>query len=118
MKWQTDLLEAQFQAQVEQLATMHGWAWMHMDKALNDRGRWRTPVRGGLGPGFPDLLLVKGERIIFAELKRQGSKPTGLQDEVLTTLSQVKCAEVYVWRPADWPLILECLGGTTDAPTR
>jgi hypothetical protein len=66
-------------------------------------------------PGFPDLVMVRRGRLIFAELKQQGKRPTHDQDRWLAELRQVaeefiapqnrKChppLEVYVWRPMDW----------------
>lgn len=105
--------EAQFQSAVQQLATLRGWSWMHIRPGLNERGHWRTPISGRLGAGWPDLVLIKGTasgcRLIFAELKAQKGKVTGLQSEVLGVLTAVPCAEVYVWRPSDWENIMETL---------
>lgn len=105
-----DQSEAQFQAAVTSLANLRGWAWMHIRPGMNERGRYRTPVSGPLGPGWPDLVMVKGERILFVELKAERGKVTGLQEEVLGILGQAQYVEVYVWRPSDWDLILEVLG--------
>lgn len=101
--------EAQFQSAVQQLASLRGWSWMHIRPGLNERGHWRTPISGRLGSGWPDLVLIRGTRMVFAELKAQKGKVTGLQSEVLAVLTAVPCAEVYVWRPSDWELILDVL---------
>ena len=100
--------EAQFQASVEQLATTLGWDWMHIRKAMNDRGYHRTPVVGSLGPGWPDLVLVKGERLIFAEMKSQKGRLAPHQQKVLQQLSATG-HEVFCWRPSDWDKIVEVL---------
>jgi hypothetical protein len=66
--------------------------------------------------GFPDLVLVggpEGDRLLFAELKRQGKWPTegrfarGVlprwivgQRDWLRSLN-LACAEVYLWWPSD-----------------
>lgn len=107
--FQTLQSEAQFMAAVTQLAAIRGWSWMHIRPGLNERGRYRTPVSGALGSGWPDLVLVRTGRLIFAELKAQKGKVTGLQQTVLGVLGAIPCAEVYVWRPSDWELILETL---------
>ena len=52
-------------------------------------------------PGFPDLTLVKGSRLIFAELKSAKGKPSPEQKEWLAALRGTS-AEVYLWRPCDW----------------
>lgn len=69
-------------------------------------------------PGFPDLVLVhpREQRIIFAELKRDGEYPKTEQRLWLAGLSCVASAvpeavEVHVWRPKDWESIVERLGG-------
>lgn len=104
-----ELSEAKFQASVQDLANLRGWDWLHIQRALNERGYWRTPITGSLGRGWPDLVLVRGSRLLFVELKARYGKPTGLQQEVLGVLGAIPCAEVYVWRPTDWDLILEVL---------
>jgi len=101
--------EAEFQQAVTALANLKGWRWLHIQPGLTERGRYRTPVSGSLGPGWPDLVLVRGERLLFAELKAQRGKVTGLQEEVLGILTGCRFVEVYVWRPSDWPVVLEVL---------
>ncbi len=96
------LSEKDFQRQVTDLAVLFGWEWMHI-RAGRTMDSWRTPVSGTLGAGFPDLLLIRGGRIIFAELKRDGGKPTAEQNRVLFVLGQA--AEAYCWMPKDWDFI-------------
>jgi hypothetical protein len=100
--------EAQFQASVMQLATMYGWEWLHIQKAMNDRAYHRTPAIGSLGPGWPDLVLLKGNRLIFAELKSEKGKVTPNQRGVLGMLSATG-HQVFLWRPSDWDRIVEVL---------
>ncbi len=57
--------------------------------------------------GWPDLVLIRGSRIIMAELKRDGGKPTMDQLRVLGVLSMV--AEAYCWTPKDWDVLSEKL---------
>lgn len=52
-------------------------------------------------PGYPDLTLVRGERLIFAELKSMKGAVSADQDGWLDALRGVG-VEVYVWTPADW----------------
>ncbi len=96
------ITERDFQLQVTQLAEMCGWEFMHI-RSARTMDSWRTPVSGTLGRGFPDLLLIRGSRIIFAELKRDGGKPTADQRRVLDVLG--KAAEAYVWMPKDWDFL-------------
>ena len=100
-----DLTEAEFQRQVTEVAVREGWDWMHIGRI----GKY-TPngAKGTLGTGWPDLVLVRGPRLIFAELKAQKAGITPQrQREVLSLLSQA--AETHIWRPSDLPLILEVL---------
>ncbi len=98
------LTEAAFLAQVMQLAALRNWETMH-PRAGRTLDSWRTPMSGTMARGFPDLLLVRGSRIIFAELKRDGGKPTADQLRVLDVLG--KAAEAYVWTPKDWDFLSE-----------
>src|SRR5262245_27573014 len=59
--------EAGFMRTVIQLAQVCGWRVAHFRPARTAHG-WRTAVRGE-GKGFPDLLLVRGEELLVAELK-------------------------------------------------
>ena len=62
-----DVLENQLLDAVLALAKVYGFRTVHWRAAKTAHG-WRTPVQGD-GKGWPDLLLVKGRRIIAAELK-------------------------------------------------
>lgn len=87
---------------VTELAELLGWSWVHFRPARTIHG-WRTPISGPMGAGWPDLLMVRGDRLIVAELKRDGAKPTHEQVRVLDLLAGV--AEAHVWRPADWSAV-------------
>lgn len=95
------LSEALFMGQVTDYASMRGWRWMHIQPGLTDRGRYRTPVSGPLGPGWPDLILIRGSKIIAAELKSEKGKLTALQARVLNDLEEA-LIEVHVWKPSQW----------------
>lgn len=102
------ITERQFQEQILQLAAIMGWECVHFRPAQTRHG-WRTPVQGSLGPGWPDLVLVRDDRIIFAELKRDGGKATPEQERVLRLLGATGHAEVYIWRPAAFDAITALL---------
>lgn len=51
-------------------------------------------------PGFPDLVLVKGTRLIFAELKADTGRVSPAQQRWLDALGATSRA--VVWRPRDW----------------
>lgn len=114
------LTERDFMEQVTQLAEIRGWSWAHFRPAQTAKG-WRTPVSGPLGKGWPDLVLVRTTehgsqgRLVFAELKRDGQRPSIEQKAVLDLLQQTegeylgRACEVYVWTPSDWDDIEETL---------
>ncbi len=83
------LTEADLQQSVEDLAGYRGWSKYHTrDSRRSD-------------PGFPDLVLWRDHRLIFAELKAQKGKLTPEQETTLDGLMLTGC-EVYVWRPEAW----------------
>jgi hypothetical protein len=89
--------EKTFQAAVIRRAKELGWRHYHTHDSR------RSPS------GFPDLVLVRCGRLIFAELKRQeGGILTAEQKNWYDDLRDA-CREVYLWRPADWPQIEEVL---------
>lgn len=103
------LTEKEFQQQVTELAEILGWAWAHFRPAQTAHG-WRTPVSGSLGAGFPDLILCRPGKTLFAELKRDGVKATIAQEIVHAQLREAG-NDVRVWRPADWDAVVACLNG-------
>lgn len=90
--------EATFQAWVIDYAKQHGWRWWHdNDSRRNKRG-------------LPDLLMVRGSHLIFAELKTERGTRTPEQREWLADLLTVAEAShgavnVYLWRPSDMAVI-------------
>lgn len=88
--------EKQFQRQVVELAKLLGWRFYH------------TLRSEGSPPGWPDLVLIRRPRVIFAELKSERNALTSPQRACLEELRA--CGqEVFVWRPSDWEQITEVL---------
>lgn len=91
--------EAEFQAQVIEMARLFGWEVYHTHNSQRSTSK-----------GFPDLVLIKSGRLIFAELKNRKGKVTTEQNWWLDQLKLVAQAnstiEVYLWRPTHWD---ECL---------
>lgn len=99
--------EAEFLATVIAYARANGWAVRHV---LETRHHAKV-----IGPGFPDLELVRPPRIVIAELKRQDA-PRKLPREqaewialFLGCVADNPGLSVHVWRPSDWPEIEEIL---------
>jgi VRR-NUC domain-containing protein len=102
--------EFELQRAVVEAARLFGWLVAHFRPARTARG-WRTPVAAD-GAGFPDLVLVKPGRLVFAELKAATGRLSDEQARWLAALGLSERCEVYVWRPADW------LDGTIEARLR
>lgn len=96
--------EAEFQAQVLQLAALYGWRHLHVRKSVGRRagGRgWQTTTNID---GWPDLLLwhVGQQRRLAVELKAKRGKPTDAQLAVLAELQASGMVEAaLVVYPAD-----------------
>jgi len=102
------LSEKDFQQQIIDLAHIYGWRIAHFRHAWSQDGRrCMTPVQAD-GKGWPDLVMVKGKRVIIAEVKSDTGKPTPEQQEWLDALRQARM-EVFLWRPKDWDTIQETI---------
>ena len=106
--------EAAFQSQVEDYALLQGWEFLHLERSTNERGYWRTPVRGKLGKGWPDLFLVRGPRAVAAELKADKGKVSEEQRMILALLAKAGI-ETYIWRPRDFHEVMVRLGDNEQA---
>jgi len=93
-----DTPEDAFLHKVRQLARREGWLCYHTHRSERSE------------PGFPDLVLTKPGRLIFAELKSATGKLTPFQHTWLDLLRHsVAHVEVYCWRPADYAEIVAIL---------
>jgi hypothetical protein len=90
------MTEKALQANIIQMAHALGWLVMHTRPSLNRRGVWATQLTGD--PGFPDLVLANGGRLILVELKSEAGKLTPDQLKWQNALPN----GYYVWRPSDW----------------
>lgn len=81
--------EEAFQLQVLRLAWAKGWMAFHCRIAI------------GSNAGWPDLVLLRGDRLLFRELKREDGRLTDKQAEWLEALHKAG-ADAKVWKPSDW----------------
>jgi DNA-binding transcriptional ArsR family regulator len=86
-----------FRATVTQAAEQLGWIVVHFPNAM------MNPT------GWPDLILLKNGRVVFAELKVGGNTLSTAQEEWRELLLAHEF-EHYVWYPEDWGQIEEVLG--------
>lgn len=92
--------EAEFQAQVIELAHICGWRHLHIRRSIGKGKRWTTTTNI---KGWPDLMLMRPpDGLIFAELKVPPHATTPEQDEVLAFLDGFDFATAVVWTPDDW----------------
>jgi len=104
--------ESAWQKQVIEIAQYAGFRVAHFRGVRVQRKDgsvyYQTPVQAQ-GVGYPDLCMVKGNRLIYAELKREGGKPTPEQVEWLEALSKVPGVECFLWKPSDYEVVLEVM---------
>ncbi len=90
--------EKEWQKRVEGVLRQYGWLVFH---TLHSKGST---------PGYPDICAVKGERLLYAELKTEKGRLSEAQNEWMDALARVPCAEVYIWRPSQFDEVLEVAG--------
>ena len=107
----SDALGGRFDTAAVGLATaqLRGWLVHHTRPArIKVRGMetYRTPIAGHAG--FPDLVLARRGRVIYAELKAQGGQLREDQirwrDAMCPPERQAFCGW-FLWRPSDWAQI-------------
>ncbi len=91
------LSEKHFQAQVVELARLSGWLTYHTHDSRHSQA------------GFPDLVMVRAPRVVFAELKSESGRIRPGQGQWLEALGDSESVEARLWRPSDWPEIEEAL---------
>jgi hypothetical protein len=86
------LTERGFQRQVIRLAKLFGW------KAYHTHDSRHSPA------GWPDLVLIRRPRVIFAELKTDRNH---LTDDQRACLEELRACgqEAYEWHPRNWKSI-------------
>lgn len=135
--------EQAFQVQVQNLATFYGWRYYHAPDNRPVRARSGRTYVQDVRAGFPDLVLVRAPRLIFAELKIDTGRTSPEQDEWIRDLAAVGDAvaeavsiaqatagayldrgrddgtgpsiEAYVWRPAQLQEITTLLASEAAA---
>lgn len=96
------ITEAEFTRQVITLAKLRGWRVAHFRSARTKHG-WRTAISGD-GAGFPDLLLVRDDRIMVRELKVGRNVVFRPQIDWLYAFCKAG-VDWGVWRPENWDVI-------------
>lgn len=94
--------EKQFQEKVVQLARLLGYRCYHTHDSRRSAA------------GFPDLVLAKPGRLVFAELKSEKGKVSREQEQWIETL-RAAGAHVCLWRAGDMPTVVRVLQGHDEA---
>ena len=82
-----------------------GWRFCHFRPGRSERG-WRTPITGDAG--FPDVVAVRRDRILWLELKSEAGRLTQEQANWLAALGAAG-GSVHVIRPSDWDVLEELI---------
>lgn len=91
-----EITEANWQKIVIKIAEEYGWKWYHPPDNIPNKAGRRQSVKAG----YPDLTLVRNNRLIFIELKTNKGKATEQQEDWLEALSKAG-AETHILRPKD-----------------
>lgn len=97
----------EFQRNVVDLGHVAGWTIAQFRPLLTKHG-WRTPVSAD-GAGFPDLVLVGRDQVLFRELKSGRGRLTVDQEAWLELLAR-NGADAGVWTDRDLDRIVAELG--------
>lgn len=103
--------EKEFTKTVIAYAKLRGWRVAHfrpaLVRAMGHKPKYITPVQGD-GKGFPDLILLRDDEAIVAELKVGKGKTTPEQDVWLDAFEAASII-AYIWTPDDWGQIERAL---------
>jgi len=91
------MTEKEFSQQVIELAKACGWEVYHTWNSLHS------------AKGFPDLCMVRDDRLCFIELKSMKGKITPDQQVWLDKLFNTSKCEVHVLKPSDWDFVVALL---------
>lgn len=91
-----EISEKNFEQLVKEAARVNNWLYYHTWRSIH------SPA------GFPDCVMVRDDRLIFAELKTEKGKLMPAQQQWLEALAETE-VEVFLWRPSDWEEITEVL---------
>lgn len=100
--------EGDYQQQIIDLARFYRWDH-----------RYHTHDSRRSAGGFPDLVMVhvRNKRVIFAEIKAIKGELSLEQRGWLWDLATAG-AEVYVFNPANWNLVVDVLSGAHRSPAQ
>ena len=83
------ITEKEFMDEVVETAQLGGWLVYHTYDSRRSQA------------GFPDLVMVRHGRVIFAELKSEKGRIRPEQQLWLDELMKSDAVETFLWRPSD-----------------
>lgn len=89
--------EKAFERAVVEYAELNGWLVYHTQDSRRSNS------------GFPDLTLVRGDRLVFAELKADRGRLSDAQVDWVHALDLVEHVQAGVFRPSMWSEIEKVL---------
>jgi hypothetical protein len=95
-------LEKVFMGEITKLAGLTGWLCYHTYDSRRSN------------PGFPDLVMVKRPKVIFAELKSASGKLSAKQPKWKDVLEACPGISYYLWTPQHWQEITRVLQAVKD----
>lgn len=84
------MTERQLQDAIVEMARLLGWLAYHTFDSRHSAA------------GFPDLVLLRGHQLIFAELKSETGRLSPEQDAWIAALQDTRRVTVAVWMPHHW----------------
>ena len=101
------MTEAEFMQQIVDTARWCGWTLIY-----HTHDSRRSPA------GFPDLVLARPHRLIFAEVKTETGRVTQAQLAWIANLKTIELdtggiVEAHIWRPRDFDQITATLQPTS-----
>lgn len=98
--------EYDFQVAVTRYAKAQGWMPMYFRKtATQGKDRWVAVAP----PGWPDLTLLRLDKLVCIECKSEKGKPTEAQQLWLAGLDRVAGVSTYLFRPSDASTVMQVL---------
>jgi hypothetical protein len=103
--------EREFQTQIVDFAHLCRWTVVYFRPARvvrNGHEKYETPI-GGDGKGWPDTIMLREDRLVAAEIKREGGKATAEQMAWLDRFNLIPGCSGFLWFPSDWTEIVRTL---------
>jgi len=79
-----------------------GWWWYHTRPARRKNGRWVTATQGSGSRGFPDVVAVRDDRVLFLERKAENGRVSPEQTDWITRLNAAGQEAHIIQMPGDW----------------